>query len=224
MDKSKRDKIIGVMEMVAKDVEGDAEDFDGKPFNGKTMATYMGNHGAAIKAVSDAIKEILADDSTPAPLKALDECKCEDKNTHYHLNHCCQTFSAPNSRRLSVDEIEKIILENILIKPPTVKKLAHAIFSAQPQESPEVKEEIIKKYYMDFLEYYYNSPCPGCPEGHESFWKTIIESDEWKEWSKIGQRDFPECEELGIMSKGHWEEFKKFIFSKEVKELKDANF
>jgi len=67
MDKSKRDKIIGVMEMVAKDVEGDAKDFDGKPFNGKTMATYMGNHGAAIKAVSDAIKEILADGSTPTP-------------------------------------------------------------------------------------------------------------------------------------------------------------
>lgn len=59
IDKNKREKIIKVMNMVAEDVEHDAADFDGKPFDGKTIGTYMGNHGAAIKAVVEAIKEIL---------------------------------------------------------------------------------------------------------------------------------------------------------------------
>ena len=59
MNKTKREKIINVIKMVAEDVERDAAEFDGKPFNGKTMATYMGNHGAAIKAVANAVKEIL---------------------------------------------------------------------------------------------------------------------------------------------------------------------
>ena len=61
MEQQKKDRIIEVMAMVAADVEKDATDFDGKPFTGKTMAEYMGNHGAAIKAVADAIKEILED-------------------------------------------------------------------------------------------------------------------------------------------------------------------
>ena len=59
MDKEKKDKIIKVMKMVAEDVENDAKSFDGKPFTGKTMAEYMGNHGAAIKAIANAVEEIL---------------------------------------------------------------------------------------------------------------------------------------------------------------------
>ena len=47
------------MEMVVEDVKKDAADFDGKPFTGRTMAEYMGNHGAAIAAVANAVKEIL---------------------------------------------------------------------------------------------------------------------------------------------------------------------
>ncbi|MFQ5786495.1 MAG: hypothetical protein ACE5H1_00795 [Thermodesulfobacteriota bacterium] len=59
MDKEKKEKIIKVMEMIAEDTENDAKNFDGKEFNGKNVATYFGNHGAAIKAVADAVKEIL---------------------------------------------------------------------------------------------------------------------------------------------------------------------
>lgn len=75
----------------------------------------------------------------------------------------------------------------------------------------KLTSEQIKKHYDQFLGHYYNSPCSGCPEGHASFWKTIIESPEWKAWEKVGHYDFPECECLGIMSKGHWEDFVKFI-------------
>ena len=58
MEVEKMNKIIKVMEAVAEDVERDAKDFDGQPFTGKTMAVYMGNHGAAIAAVADAVKEL----------------------------------------------------------------------------------------------------------------------------------------------------------------------
>lgn len=62
MTQSKKEKIIKVMDMVAKDVENDATRFDGQPFTGKTMATYMGNHGAAIAAIAKAVKDILQEE------------------------------------------------------------------------------------------------------------------------------------------------------------------
>lgn len=61
MKEDMKQKIIGVMKMVAEDVKNDATNFEGKPFTGKTMAEYMGNHGAAIAAVANAIKELLND-------------------------------------------------------------------------------------------------------------------------------------------------------------------
>ena len=54
-------RMIEVMKMISEDVEKDAENFDDKPFDGKTMAEYMGNHGAAIKALARAIIEILVE-------------------------------------------------------------------------------------------------------------------------------------------------------------------
>ena len=59
MKESKKSRIIKVMEMVMEDVKNDATEFDGKLFTGKTVAEYMGNHGAAIRAVAEAVKEIL---------------------------------------------------------------------------------------------------------------------------------------------------------------------
>ena len=53
------DKRIKLCEQIAKDVENDAAEFDGKPFSGRTVAQYFGNHGAAIAALADLIKEVL---------------------------------------------------------------------------------------------------------------------------------------------------------------------
>lgn len=52
-------KRIGVLEMIAADMENDAESFDGRPFNGKTVAEYFGNQGAAISALANIMKSIL---------------------------------------------------------------------------------------------------------------------------------------------------------------------
>ena len=47
--------------MIAEDMEKDAANFDGRPFDGKTVAEYFGNHGAAIAALADIMRAILTD-------------------------------------------------------------------------------------------------------------------------------------------------------------------
>ena len=71
---------------------------------------------------------------------------------------------------------------------------------------------IINQNWEQFLKEYYCQPCSACG-GHNSFWKTIIESREWQLWKEDQDNkwDFAECEELGIISTKHWEEFLKFI-------------
>ena len=63
------DKRSNVLEMIAIDMKNDAENFDGRPFNGKTVAEYFGNQGAAIAALADIVKSILeqinASDNNP---------------------------------------------------------------------------------------------------------------------------------------------------------------
>ena len=54
-------KIIKVLEMIANDMADDAKEFDGSPFNGKTVAEYFGKQGAAIAALADIVKAILKD-------------------------------------------------------------------------------------------------------------------------------------------------------------------
>jgi len=53
------DKRIKILEMIATDMENDAVSFDGQPFNGKTVAEYNANQGAAIAALANILKSIL---------------------------------------------------------------------------------------------------------------------------------------------------------------------
>lgn len=57
-----KERAIEILKMVAEDVENDAANFDGQPFTGKTMATYMGNHGAAIAAIANVVREMIEED------------------------------------------------------------------------------------------------------------------------------------------------------------------
>jgi len=56
MDKDKR---IEILEMIAEDMKNDAEKFDGRAFNGRTVAEYNGNQGAAIAAVANIVRSML---------------------------------------------------------------------------------------------------------------------------------------------------------------------
>lgn len=58
-------KIIKVLEDIAADAKKDATDFDGKPFNGKVVGTYLGYHGASIAALADIIKELINEFNKP---------------------------------------------------------------------------------------------------------------------------------------------------------------
>lgn len=42
--------------MISDDQAADAEKFDGKPFNGRTVAEYFGNQGAAIARLAEIVK------------------------------------------------------------------------------------------------------------------------------------------------------------------------
>lgn len=53
------DKRIKLCEEIAKDMAEDAKNFDGKPFDGKTVAEYFGNHGAAIAELANLVKSII---------------------------------------------------------------------------------------------------------------------------------------------------------------------
>jgi len=55
-------KRISTCKMIADDMKNDAAKFDGQPFNGKTVAEYFGNQGAAISALADILKSILEED------------------------------------------------------------------------------------------------------------------------------------------------------------------
>ena len=75
MKKEKVEKIIEVMTMVMEDMENDAKNFDGQPLTGRTVAEYFGNHGAAIKAVAEAVKEILTDKELTPPISSMKKLK-----------------------------------------------------------------------------------------------------------------------------------------------------
>ena len=48
-----------VCQAIATDMESDARNFDGKPFNGRTVAEYFGNQGAAIAALAEIVESLL---------------------------------------------------------------------------------------------------------------------------------------------------------------------
>lgn len=60
------EKILKALEMISNNQAEDAKNFDGQPFNGRTVATYLGYLGAAIASLADilavVVKEITKDD------------------------------------------------------------------------------------------------------------------------------------------------------------------
>jgi hypothetical protein len=54
-------KMRSVCREVRQDMANDARDFDGKPFDGRTVAEYFGNQGAAIAALANILDEVLAE-------------------------------------------------------------------------------------------------------------------------------------------------------------------
>ena len=55
-------KAIKVLKMIQADMKNGAENFDGKPFNGRNVAEYFGNQGAAISALAGIVKTLLTEE------------------------------------------------------------------------------------------------------------------------------------------------------------------
>jgi len=53
------DRRIKTLELIASDAKADAENFDGQPFNGRSVGKYFGNHGASIAALADILNSVL---------------------------------------------------------------------------------------------------------------------------------------------------------------------
>lgn len=55
------EEVIETLKEISKDMAADAKAFDGQPFNGKTVATYLGYQGAAIAAIAELLAQVLSD-------------------------------------------------------------------------------------------------------------------------------------------------------------------
>lgn len=91
--------------------------------------------------------------------------------------------------------------------------------------SPFPKSRKSKPADKNDVNFKYWTPCKGCKDGHPSFWKTVIESEQWKVWEKdIAKRfraadkdkpipnvwDVDECRECGMISQRHFQAFLNF--------------
>ena len=54
------ERLLEILKDIAADMANDAKNFDGQPFNGRTVATYFGNQGAAIAALADIVATLVA--------------------------------------------------------------------------------------------------------------------------------------------------------------------
>lgn len=61
------DNRIKILDEIAKDAEKDASDFDGQPFTGKTVGTYLGYHGASIAALANILKSFIEEKELSKP-------------------------------------------------------------------------------------------------------------------------------------------------------------
>lgn len=57
-----KERMKEVLTGIAEDMKNDAKNFDGKPFDGKTVAEYFGYQGAAITALANVLKCMLKED------------------------------------------------------------------------------------------------------------------------------------------------------------------
>lgn len=57
---------IKILHMIAEDMKNDAREFDGKPFNGKTVAEYFGYQGAAIASIAKILSSFIEENKKDA--------------------------------------------------------------------------------------------------------------------------------------------------------------
>lgn len=64
MDQDVINNIIKVLRTIQEDMERDAKEFDGQPFNGRTVAQYFGCQGAAIASLASILERLVKESVT----------------------------------------------------------------------------------------------------------------------------------------------------------------
>ena len=82
-----RKRILEVLEMIIADSENDASRFEGKPFNGKTVAEYLGCQAAAIQALAKIVHNDI-DESRPTKHTADSSWVCEHGRYKMSCREC----------------------------------------------------------------------------------------------------------------------------------------
>lgn len=57
------DKQIKVLKMIADDMKNDAKNFEGRPFNGRTVGECLGYQGVAIAKLADIMRSIIEENA-----------------------------------------------------------------------------------------------------------------------------------------------------------------
>jgi hypothetical protein len=109
--------------------------------------------------------------------------------------------------------------------PPCGQKIKHFECCLCKEPHPEIaqREEVVR---VEMEKERWCSPCPGCKDGHPSFWKTVVESPQWELWEKEQvknpTRDIDESRECGWMGPGHFQEFLAFISKENITQLRNT--
>lgn len=59
---AKKEKVLEVLDMIIEDTEKDAKAFEGKPFDGRTVAEYFGVIGAQVQALAKIVKQVVEEE------------------------------------------------------------------------------------------------------------------------------------------------------------------
>jgi hypothetical protein len=107
MDKK---KMIKVLEMIAKDQEADVYNFEGKPFDGCTVAEYFGNNGAAIASLANIVKSLIESQlRDEQAFLMVDEIESEYRETGIECPKCGNiTYTNGKTRPMCAECLEEL--------------------------------------------------------------------------------------------------------------------
>lgn len=88
----------------------------------------------------------------------------------------------------------------------------------QLETNREHTADVIKERDVALIQWHShqkNVPCRGCKGGHDTFWKSVVESPQWKAWEEsLPDWDVDECRECGHISAAHFAAFVGFVVGK----------
>ena len=110
------------------------------------------------------------------------------------------------SESLMCDDCDMVICEE-LFETWKAKDARILALETEAKEARRQRDEAETKWHA----HQKNVPCAGCAGGHDTFWKSVVESPQWKAWTQAADGwDWMECEACGHISQAHFQAFMAF--------------